>query len=107
MEGLIGLIVGVFVLIFVFALVSVILQKLPWLKTVIGFVGGIVAWAYFGKWWIGLLVFFFVTGSLAAIESFGSYKCVHCGSYDTKLIRKSGRYAAWQCNKCGGVTYTN
>ena len=101
MEVFIGIIVGVFILIVVFASVSVVLKKLPWLKFVIGLIVGLYVGIHFGKWWLGLLAGFFMMGALASVEAFRSCKCAHCGSYDTEQIKKN----VWQCNKCKGVTY--
>lgn len=106
MEIIIGIIVVLVVLGFLYGVLCVIIRKWPALIWILGIsIGGVVGVAT--VWWVGCIVGLFVIGFLAHAESSDGHRCAHCGSYDTEVIQKDGNFVSWQCNKCNNVTYHN
>lgn len=105
MNAIIGLIVVIIIGAVLLGVLSAILQKYPLVGLVLAIIGGIAIGFATSTWWIGVIGGFFIQCILFGIMDAFGHKCVHCGSYDTKVIRKSGSFEAWQCNKCHGVTY--
>lgn len=105
MNIIIGLIVIIFIGAILIGVLSAILQRYPLIGTFLAIVGGVAIGFATSIWWVGVIAGFFIQGVLFGIMDAFGHKCAHCGSYDTKVVRKSGSFEAWQCNKCHGVTY--
>lgn len=66
MGTIIGIVIGFFVLCFLYGIIGFLMAKFPALIWIIGIIGGITAGILSSYWWVGLLVGFFFDRSIVA-----------------------------------------
>mgnify|MGYP005948334505 CR=1 FL=1 len=105
MGTIITIVVGFFVLCFMYGVIGFLMAKFPALIWICGIIGGITVAIMSSYWWAGLIAGFFLIGVLSHAQSVGGHKCAHCGSYDTDIKGEEDGIEFWVCNKCNGGTY--